>query len=155
MSPLPIRYLLAASGVLLALGLCIFLLRWTEHPWLLASLGGSCVILFGMPESEMARPQSLFGGHLIAAVAGLALNELYLRIGGPSEAWQVAAVAIALVLMMLTRTIHSPAGANPIVIFAENADWSFLVAPLAVGLVVLFATQLLVRRWQAASRPGA
>lgn len=144
----PIRHLRATFGTVVALGLCVFLLRLTDHPWLLASLGGSCVILFGMPESEMAKARSLFGGHLIAAFTGLVLHRLYLQFGGPAEAWQVAAVAIALGMMMLTRTIHSPAGANPIVIFAESADWGFLLAPLAIGLLVLFATQLAVSRWK-------
>ncbi len=148
----PIRHLRAVLGTLAALGLCVFLLRLTDHPWLLASLGGSCVILFGMPESEMARPKSLFGGHLVAGVSGLVLHKLFLILGGPTEAWQVAAVALALVLMMATRTIHSPAGANPIVIFAEAANWGFLVSPLMIGLVVLFGVQVLANRWQADER---
>lgn len=64
----------------------------------------------------------------------------------------MAAVALALVLMMATRTIHSPAGANPIVIFAEAANWGFLVSPLMIGLVVLFGVQVLANRWQADER---
>ena len=54
--------------------------------------------------------------------------------------------------MMATRTIHSPAGANPIVIFAEAANWGFLVSPLMIGLVVLFGVQVLANRWQADER---
>ncbi len=136
----------------LALALIWGLLGFTEHPWLLASFGGSCVILFGMPDSEMAQPRSLIGGHLIASLTGLA----FLHVLGDAPIASVAAVATALALMIATRTIHSPAGANPLVIFAEHASWSFLLSPLALGLAVLliavFATALL-RRWIA--RQGA
>lgn len=130
-------------GAAVALGLSAWLVSLTDHPWLLASLGGSCVILFGMPFSEMAQPRSFFGGHLVATLTGL----LFLRfghglLGGSPDAWMVAAVATALAAMILTRTIHSPAGANPIVIFMEQASWSFMLSPLAIGLVVLFATAL-------------
>ena len=54
------------------------------------------------------------------------------------EFWAAASVGAALAAMAATRTIHSPAGANPIVVFAEAADWRFLVAPLLPGLAVLF-----------------
>ena len=136
---------LAWIGAAVALGATLVLLDLTSHSWLLASLGGSCVILFGMPLSEMAQPRSFVGGHLIATVTGLAFLRFGLaEFGGPATVWAVAAVATALVLMMLTRTIHSPAGANPIIVFAENADWSFLFAPLALGLVALFLTALVI-----------
>ena len=139
------RYLIAWIAVIVALGLTALLLVFTNHTWLLASLGGSCVILFGMPETEMAQPRSFLGGHVIATVTGLMFLQFGQRMfGGPDTAWMIAAVATALVLMMMTRAIHSPAGANPIVVFQEHAQRSFLGAPLAVGLVVLFATALVV-----------
>ena len=59
----------------------------------------------------------------------------------------VAAVATALVIMMSTRTIHSPAGANPIVIFAEDADWSFLLSPVAGGVLCVFLVALLANNF--------
>jgi CBS-domain-containing membrane protein len=137
------RYVYAWIAVLIALGGSAALLVATDHPWLLASLGGSCVILFGMPETEMAQPRSFIGGHLISTLTGLVFSQIGQRMfGGPDMAWMIAAVATALVLMMLTRTIHSPAGANPIVVFHEHAQWSFLGVPLAVGLLVLLVVAL-------------
>jgi CBS-domain-containing membrane protein len=129
-------------GTACTLGACLLVLRFTDHPLLLASLGGSCVILFGMPDSEMALPRSLIGGHMLSSAIGLA----FLHFGGSHEFYAVAAVATALVGMMATRTIHSPAGANPIVIFAESARWSFLLSPLAIGLLLLLAAALLFNR---------
>ena len=57
------------------LGLAVLLLRLSEAHLMLFSLGGSCVILFGMPDSSMAQPRSLVGGHLIGAVTGLILTD--------------------------------------------------------------------------------
>jgi CBS-domain-containing membrane protein len=142
-----LRYILAWVAVIAALGAATLILGFTHHAWLLASLGGSCVILFGMPETEMAQPRSFIGGHLIATVTGLAFLHYGRPVfGGPPELWVIAAVATALLLMMATRTIHSPAGGNPIIVFYEGANWSFLLAPLAIGLLVLLAAALLFNR---------
>jgi len=108
--------------------------------------GRSCVILFGMPESDMAQPRSVFGGHVIASLVGLAFLHYGRRVSvGSTHLWMITTVATALLLMMLTRTIHSPAGANPIVVFAEKADWAFLLSPLAIGLLAIFIVVVIVK----------
>lgn len=154
MSPRPQpRYALAGLAAAAALGGAVLVLGLTNHGWLLASLGGSCVILFGMPESDMAQPRSLIGGHVLASLAGLLFLRLgFLNLGGSAEAWMIAAVATALVLMMATRTIHSPAGANAIVVFQEQADWGFLISPLLLGLGVLLFAALLANNGALARR---
>ncbi|MBM3485316.1 MAG: HPP family protein [Alphaproteobacteria bacterium] len=92
-------------------------------------------------------PRSLFGGHLIASLIGLAFPHVgQTRFDDPAEAWMIAAVAVTLAAMMASRTLHSPAGANPVVIFLEHADWWFLAWPLLVGLVVLFTAQVVFER---------
>lgn len=141
------KFIAAWFGAAIALTGCVFLLGLTQHPWLLASLGGSCVIVFGMTDTDMAQPRSLLGGHVVAAVTGLLLLKLWHMIGGPKDMWMVAAVATALVIMMATRTIHSPAGANPIVIFAEDASWSFLVSPVVAGVLCIFVVALLANNF--------
>jgi CBS-domain-containing membrane protein len=142
--PAPQRLLAGFLGTTLALLGCVALLRLTDHPWLLPSLGGSCVILFGMARGVMAQPRSFLGGHLLATLVGLAFRAGYVAFGGPIEPWVAAAVGAALTAMAATRTIHSPAGANPIVVFAEEAGPGFLFAPLLPGLAVLFAVAFLV-----------
>ena len=141
------RFVAAWFGAAVALTGCVFLLGLTKHPWLLASLGGSCVIVFGMADSDMAQPRSLLGGHFVAALTGLVFLKLGHVIGGPKDMWMVTAVATALVIMMATRTIHSPAGANPIVIFAEDASWSFLLSPVAAGVLFIFVVALLTNNY--------
>lgn len=125
---------LATMAALLA---TLALLRQTGHPWLLPSLGGSCVILFGMSRGTMAQPRSFLGGHVVATLVGLLMQEAAATLGGPREVWATAAVGIALAAMAGSRTIHSPAGANPLVVFAEEAGWDFLLTPLLPGLALL------------------
>ena len=46
--------------------------------------------------------------------------------------------------MQLTRTVHAPAGAGPLVVLAGATPWSFLVAPVLVGSLLLVACALLL-----------
>lgn len=136
--PPPPRLLVQVGAAAAALLLANAALSFTEHPWLLPSLGGSCVILFGMPRGIMAQPRSFVGGHLVATVVGLVFRTGHDTLGGPLEIWVALAVGVALAAMSVTRTIHSPAGANPVVVFVEGASWHFLASPLLPGLAMLF-----------------
>jgi CBS-domain-containing membrane protein len=153
----PQRSLVHFVGPALALLVANGVLSFTHHPWLLPSLGGSCVILFGMARGIMAQPRSFFGGHLISTCIGLVFHLGYARLGGPIALWLAFAVGAALAVMAATRTIHSPAGANPVVVFAEHADWTFLFSPLIPGLAVLFmvafALNNMPRPWGAGPWP--
>lgn len=155
--PRPARILVQVVATAAGLLLAHAALSFTEHPWLLPSLGGSCVILFGMPRGIMAQPRSFLGGHAVATAVGLVCRMLHDALGGPLEIWLAVAVGVALAAMAVTRTIHSPAGANPVVVFVEGADWSFLAAPLLPGLATLFlvayAANNLPRPWGAGPWP--
>jgi CBS-domain-containing membrane protein len=41
--------------------------------------------------------------------------------------------------MHLTGTFHPPAGIDPLVVVVNNMPWSFLIAPVAVGALLLAA----------------
>jgi CBS-domain-containing membrane protein len=126
----------------LTLTLTLMVLKEGGVPWLLASLGGSCVIVFGMPDSKMAQPRSLLGGHVIGSVVGLVTS--YALGDGPLA--MAAATATALVLMILTDSIHSPAGADPMIVMAGHASAAFLLAPLGAGLAIIFVAALFYHR---------
>jgi CBS-domain-containing membrane protein len=52
-------------------------------------------------------------------------------------------VATAVALMMLTRTIHPPAGSNPVIIFLTQPSWHFLLFPTLIGALILVVVALI------------
>ena len=107
----------------------------TATPWLMAPFGASAVIVFGLPDSPLAQPRAVIGGHLLSALVGLVCLSLF-----PVAWWSLAlAVASAVGLMQLTRTTHPPAGANPLVVMLGGVGWDFLATPVLAGALVIVA----------------
>jgi CBS-domain-containing membrane protein len=127
--------LLAGLGGFIALALVGMLANRTAQPWILGSFGATCVLLFGFPASPFSQPRNIVGGHVLTTLTGL----LCLHLFGPGYVPMAAAAACALMLMMITRTVHPPAGSNPVIIFAAQSGWSFLVLPTMSGAVALVA----------------
>lgn len=131
-------------GVLLALG----------------SFGSSTVLLFAFASNHFSQPRSIVGGHLICTAVGLLALALLGR-----HWWALAlAVATATALMMLTRTVHPPAGSNPIIVFLGLPGWDFLLFPTLFGALALVAVGVLYHRacgvayplyWRGGADPGA
>lgn len=113
-----------------------YLSQFTEEPWLIAPFGATCVLLFAVPTSPLAQPRNVIGGHFITALVGL--TALYLF--GDSMLVLSLAVGIAIGAMQYTRTLHPPAGANPIVIMIagqQAVGFDFLLMPVLSGSIVL------------------
>jgi len=126
-------------GGMLAIAAVGYLSYATRQPWVMGSLGASCVLLFGFPDSPFSQPRNVIAGHFLSTLIGLAC----LHWIGP-QWWSMAlALATALAVMQLTRTVHPPAGSNPLIVFLAGADWPFLVMPSTVGAVVLVVVALL------------
>ena len=120
-------------GAVITIGVTGWLSNLSGTPWLMASMGASCVLAFGVPDSPLAQPRSIIGGHVISTLVGL----IVLHMLGNSW-WACAlAVGLALVAMQQTRTLHAPAGANPIVVLMTGASWSFVFTPVLAGSMVI------------------
>ena len=99
----------------------------------LASLGGSTVFLFGLTRAPAAQPRALVGGHLGGAFIGI----LCYQVLGDGLWVYAAAQAITLGYMLLTRTVHPPAGANPLIMVHSHATFAALWQPVLVGVCTL------------------
>ncbi|WP_074705942.1 HPP family protein [Nitrosospira multiformis] len=84
----------------------------------LASPGGSAVFLFGLTRAPAAQPRALFGGHPGGALIGIACYQLF----GDSLWVYALAQVLALWYMLLTRTVHPPAGANPMIMIHAHSQ---------------------------------
>jgi CBS-domain-containing membrane protein len=74
----------------------------------------------------------------LSSATGLA----FLNMLGPHW-WTVAlAVGTAIALMMLTRTVHPPAGSNPVIVFLSSPSWKFLLFPTLAGTLILVVVAL-------------
>lgn len=131
------KILLAGGGGLLAIVFVALLAAWSRQPLLLGSLGASCVFLFGLPEAPFSQPRNVMAGHVLSSLIGL----VFLKLCGP-QVWALGlALGTAVVVMFATRTVHAPAGSNPVIVFMTQPGWAFLLTPTLLGAagVVLIA----------------
>ena len=97
------------------------------------------MLVFGFPDLPFSQPRNLVLGHVLSSLVGL----ICLHLLGPGI-WSLAlAVSSAIALMMLTRSVHPPAGSNPVIIFLAQPGWGFLLFPTLAGALILLLVALL------------
>ncbi|MED4853380.1 HPP family protein [Caldifermentibacillus hisashii] len=109
----------------------------TSAEWLMAPFGASCVLAFGIWNAPLSQPRNIIGGHLVSSFVGLVIYHLF-----GNDPWAIGlAVGLAIAMMMMTKTTHPPAGADPIVVMLGEYSWSYLLMPVLIGslIVVFFA----------------
>lgn len=129
------RFLWCVFGASVAIAAALWLVGPPHSPLLLASLGGTSVFLFGLTRAPAAQPRALLGGHLGGALIGIACAQWL----GTSLLSYALAVALTLAFMLATRTVHPPAGANPVLMVYAHASWSALWNPVLLGIGCLMA----------------
>lgn len=137
---LRLLWCLLGAGIGIALALAVA--GPAVSPFLLVSLGGTAVFLFGLTRAPAAQPRALFGGHLGSAFVGIACYQAF----GDSLAVYVLALVLALAFMLVTRTVHPPAGANPILMVYVHASWPALWQPVLLGIGVLVIVAIIWSR---------
>jgi CBS-domain-containing membrane protein len=135
----------ALGGAITIAGMEAFSIR-TAFPLVAIPFATSIVTVLGSPKAEPAQPRALIGGHLVSTLVGL----IIVKLCGPAPWAAAMAVGLAMVAMHLTGTFHPPAGIDPLVVVVNNMSWSFLVAPVGIGALMLalfaFAWHNLVAR---------
>lgn len=127
-------------GGFLAIAILSFMTDFTAEAWIMAPFGASCVLAFGVWESPLSQPRNIIGGHLVSTLVGLCVYHLL----GSGTVSMALGVGLAIGLMMLTRTTHPPAGANPLVVIMAGSSWSFLITPVLAGAVIIVLVALFV-----------
>ena len=113
---------------------------FARFPW------GSTVFLFALTDAEAAQLRALFGGHLGGAMIGI----LSFQVFGDARRVFVLAIVLTMVFMIVTRTIHPPARANPLFMVHYHASFQALQKPVGLGVLILFLAAVVWSRL----RPG-
>ena len=132
---------------------CIFVLATLNsyhegNFWLIPPFGASMVLVMAVHESPLAHPKNILFGHILSALSGVIVFAVF----GISSLSIALAVSLAIFTMMVTKTVHPPAGANPIIAVMGAKGLSFVLMPVAVGasFIILFAityNKLLKRKY--------
>jgi CBS-domain-containing membrane protein len=130
---------LAWLGGFFAIAAVALLTDYLAIALVLGSFGASCVLVFGFPDVPFSQPRNVILGHVFSSLIGLAFLAAF-----GQHWWSVApAVGTAIAVMMLTRTVHPPAGSNPVIVFLTEPSWSFLLFPTLAGALVVVVVALI------------
>ena len=127
-------------GIVLGVLVVGLLSRWSfaqmgwPDGWMVASLGASAVLVFGMPSSPFSQPWPVLAGSSLSALVG-ALCALSV----PDVAWAGAlAVGLAVMVMIPLRCLHPPgAGTALLVVLAHGNGGHLDVLPVLFNVLVL------------------
>ncbi len=112
-------------------------------PMILAPMGASAVLVFGLPASPLAQPWPVIGGNVVSALSGLVAGMV---LGVPLPA-VVLAVALAIAAMSVLRCLHPPGGGTALLyalgaVGADHWGWAYLL-PVLANVLALVAAGLL------------
>lgn len=126
--------IIAGIGASIAIGaLSFFDHSFYNLALLMAPFGATTVLVFGVPDSPLAQPKNVILGHLLTAFVGV----FFVQFIGVTPISLALATGIAVTLMLVTKTTHPPAGANPILIMLSGQSWGFLITPVLIGAVII------------------
>lgn len=117
----------------------------TGLPLLMAPLGASAVLVFGASRSPLAQPRNVVGGHVLSAVIGVTVYQLF---GGAYPITSICvAVPSAIAIMHISGTLHPPGGATAFLtsyggLGVHELGYWYVLSPCALGSIVLVLTAL-------------
>ena len=129
---------ISAVGAFVCISVLAYLNSFdANNLWLIPPFGASMVLVMAVHESPLAHPKNVLFGHIISAFSGVFIYSIlgfsFLSVG--------LGVGLAIFLMMTTKTVHPPAGANPIIAILGAKGLDFIIMPVAAGafFIVFFA----------------
>jgi CBS domain-containing membrane protein len=122
-----------------------FLLLKTENIFLIGSFGASSVLIYGAIQSPLAQPRNLIGGHFFSALIGVTVYKVL-----PEIIWLTAplSVALSIVIMQITKTLHPPGGATALIAIMGSEKikalgYLYVLSPVLTGTIILYIVALI------------
>ena len=136
----------AFLGIGAVAGMHYSLFSETELIMIIGSFGASAVLIYGSPKSPFAQPRNLVGGHIVSAITGVACYKLL-----APHMWLAASVAVAtaIAMMHLTKTVHPPGGATALIAVIGSGKihalgFLYVLMPVGTGVLIMLIVALLV-----------
>lgn len=127
---------LSLWGAFLGVGFTALLAYIWKFPMLLGPFGASAVLIYGAYKAPLAQPRNVLLGHFLAACIGVVTHDFF-----GTTFWSIAlGVALALVLMVVTYSIHPPAGATAYVAVQTGGlgtGYMYILNPVILGAFIL------------------
>jgi len=103
----------------------------------------SIILIVAAPDSETAQPRNVVGGHVLSALSGCLMALLM----APHWWTLPLAIGLAIFAMLLTRSLHPPAGLTAVIAATQPVSWHFVVTPILSGALVLVLLSCGYLRW--------
>jgi CBS-domain-containing membrane protein len=138
-APAPLDVIITWFGAFLGMSAIVLFSHKFDLP-IVASFGASAVLIYGVPDAPLSQPRNVIFGHTLSAAVGVATYMLF------GLTWWSPALgtALALVVIILTKTTHPPGGATALFAVLSKAHPSYILFPIATGAVILVIVGLLV-----------
>lgn len=142
-------------GLVMATWISYLVLGHTNKlPLLIAPMGASAVLIFSLPSSPLTQPWCVLVGNSIAAAVGVTFTICF----GPYPLVAATAVAVAILTMFATRSLHPPGGAIALLAVLggpsiTDLGWRYVLTPVALQSTCLIFVAVLFHRLNQSSYP--
>ncbi|USK70798.1 HPP family protein [Peribacillus asahii] len=130
--------IISAIGGVIAIITVGFIAIHLGYPMALGPLGASCVLVFLAHKGPFSQPRHIIGGHLFSITLALIMWSIL----GKSLFTIGLVLALVLILMTLTTTVHPPAAASALVAVNSQAGWGFLISVVICSLLLVFISTI-------------
>ena len=125
-------------GAAVGIAFTALISHWLALPgsagWIIAPMGASAVLVFGVPASPLAQPWAVVGGNTLSALVGIACANWL----APTDLAAAAAVSLAIATMLALRCLHPPGGASALMmVLGGITDWHAALAPVLLNSLLI------------------
>lgn len=146
------NYIMQCVLATMTIFIVLMILDAIKNAAIIASLGASSFIAFGMPHAQVSRPRYLIGGYIIGIAVGclcyyLSLTPIVVQTPVIQDSAYVIfgalAVGLAIFLMVITNTEHPPAAGLALgLVLHECSLLSIVVVSVGIVLLVIVKTMM-------------
>ena len=120
--------------------------------FLIGSFGASAVLVYGAPNAELSQPRNLIGGHVLSAIIGVSVAQIQISTHVFDDYIYLTsslAVALSIICMHYTRTLHPPGGATALIAVLggeqiQRLGWVYVFCPVGLGAIAMMLIGLIV-----------